>query len=249
MRVLALDIETSPSICYTWSLFDNHIGVDQIVEQPRMICFAARWLDSEDCMFFSEFHHGKSEMLRRAHELLSECDALLTFNGRSFDSKHLQREFLLNGFTPPAPYQHIDLYLVARKQFRFLSNKLQNIARELGLEGKVQHSGFDLWKRCLAGNADAWEEMKTYNMRDVNLLIDAYQKLLPWIHSHPNVVLIDNLLDDCLRCNNCGSKNVMQRSSCYTATSEYQRYQCLKCGSWLRDSKRLNGTSLRQAAL
>ena len=199
MKILALDIETSPSICYTWTLFDNRIGVDQVVEPARMICFSARWLDQDQCMFFSEFHHNRSEMIRKAHELLSECDVLLTFNGKSFDNKHLQREFLLAGLSPPEPYQHIDLYLVARRQFRFLSNKLQHIATQLGLEGKVQHSGFNLWKRCLANDPDAWEEMKEFVFGTVMCLIEMYEKLLPWIPSHPNRAVIDGA-GTCTRC-------------------------------------------------
>jgi DNA polymerase elongation subunit (family B) len=244
IRTLALDIETSPSICYTWSLFDTRIGVEQIVEPPRMICFAARWVDEPECMFFSEFHHGRSEMIRKAHEMLSECDALLTYNGKSFDAKHLHREFLLTGLTPPAPYQNIDLYLVARKQFKFISNKLQNISKELGLEGKVQHSGFDLWKRCLGGDQDAWEEMKNYNMRDVDLLLDLYQKLLPWINSHPNKVLIDGVG----KCTRCGSNSIVERESSYTAVSRFPRFQCLRCGGWMRGTKRSEGYSLREVA-
>jgi hypothetical protein len=209
-----------------------------------MICFSARWLDQEDCMFFSEFHHGKAEMIRKAHELLTECDVLMTYNGKSFDNKHLQREFVLAGLTPPAPYQHIDLYLVARKQFRFVSNKLDHIARELGLEGKVHHSGFDLWKRCMANDPDAWEEMKTYNLRDSDVLIELYYKLLPWIPNHPNKALIDGV-GKCIR---CGSSNLVERETAYTGVSSFPRFQCLKCGGWLRGSHRNAGSDLRNVA-
>jgi DNA polymerase elongation subunit (family B) len=242
IKVLALDIETSPSICYTWTLFDNRIGIDQIVEPPRMICFSARWLDQDQCMFFSEFHHSRNEMIRKAHELLSECDVLLTFNGKSFDNKHLQREFLLEGLSPPEPYQHIDLYLVARRQFRFISNKLDHIATQLGLEGKVHHSGFDLWKRCLANDPVAWEEMKTYSMRDSDVLIELYNKLIPWITGHPNKALIDGVG----LCTRCGSRNTIDRGITHTGQSKFRKFQCLNCGGWLRETRRISGSDLRE---
>lgn len=244
MKVLALDIEVSPAVCYTWGLFDQRISIDQIMEPPRMLCFSARWLDQETCMFFSEFHHGKAEMIRKAHELLSECDVLLTFNGKSFDNKHLQREFLLAGLTPPEPYQHIDLYSVIRRQFRFVSNKLDNLLRELGLEGKVRHSGFSLWKRCLDGDAEAWEEMKLYSMRDSDALVEAHDKLLPWIPAYPNKALIDGSGS----CTHCGSSDTIERGMAYTAQSKFIRYQCLKCGSWFRGTRRVAGHSVREVA-
>lgn len=242
MKVLALDIEVSPAVCYTWGLFDQRINIDQIIEPPRMMCFSARWLGHGDCMFFSEFHHGRAEMLRRMHELLSECDVLLTFNGKGFDNKHMNRELLLAGFTPPAPYQHIDLYLVIRRQFRFISNKLDNLLKELGLEGKVKHSGFGLWKGCLANDPDAWEEMKKYSMRDSDALIDAYNKLVPWIPGHPNKGLIDGVG----LCTHCGSDNCVERGSAFTGVSKFQRFQCLKCGAWFRATRRVAGHSLRE---
>jgi len=46
---------------------------------------------------------------------------------------------------------------------------------------KVKHSGFELWIKCMAGDAKAWKEMKEYQIQDVNLLIDLYEKLRPWI--------------------------------------------------------------------
>lgn len=242
MKILALDIETSPSICYTWTLWDNRIGIDQIVEPSRMICFSARWMDEDQTMFFSEFHHGREEMLRKAHELLSECDALMTYNGKAFDNKHLQREFLTEGFSPPAPYQHIDLYLVARRQFKFISNKLDHITQELGLEGKVKHSGFGLWKRCMMNESEAWDEMMGYNMRDVDLLIDLYNKLLPWINNHPNRALIDGHGT----CNRCGSSKVVERGQSYTQVSKFVSLQCLKCGGWMRHTRRTEGSLLRE---
>lgn len=244
MKTLALDIEVSPAVCYTWGLFDQRINIDQIVEPPRMMCFSARWVGQDQCMFFSEFHHGRAEMVRKAHELLSECDVLMTFNGKTFDHKHLQREFLLAGLSPPIPYQHIDLYVVIRRQFRFLSNKLDNLLKELGLEGKVKHSGFTLWKRCLAGDPLAWEEMKLYSMRDSDALIEAYNRLLPWIPSHPNKALID----EAGKCSRCGSVNMISRGYAYTVQSKFVNYQCLDCGGWMRETRRAAGSDFREVS-
>ncbi len=52
---------------------------------------------------------------------------------------------------PPAPFKEIDLLTVAKGRFRFVSNKLDYVAQQLGLGKKTEHSGHELWVQCMAG--------------------------------------------------------------------------------------------------
>jgi hypothetical protein len=63
----------------------------------------------------------------------------------------------------------------------FPSNKLDYVAQKLDVGAKVKHSGFSLWLRCMDGDKKAWKEMKEYQIQDVNLLVDLYDILLPWL--------------------------------------------------------------------
>jgi hypothetical protein len=249
MRVLTLDIETAPSLAYAWGLHDQHIGLPQLVEPTTVLCFAAKWLDSPRVEFRSVYHDGHDEMVRRAHELMSEADAIVTFNGRSFDCKHLRREFILAGLTPPAPHADIDLYLAVRKQFRFLSNKLQHVAEQLGLGSKTKHTGFQLWVDCLTGDdatkAKAWRLMRAYNVQDVRLTEALYLKLLPWIPNHPNAALHNAEHGVVSACQRCGSFNLQRRGYAVTTLGKYGRVQCTDCGAWGREAKRVAGADAR----
>jgi hypothetical protein len=40
---------------------------------------------------------------------------------------------------------------VAKAHFRFLSNKLDYIVQYLGIGKKVEHEGFGLWRKVMAG--------------------------------------------------------------------------------------------------
>src|SRR5690606_22016747 len=44
VRILTLDVETSPMLSYHFGLWDQNIGINQIVKQSRIICFAAKWV-------------------------------------------------------------------------------------------------------------------------------------------------------------------------------------------------------------
>src|SRR5688572_27824319 len=144
-RILSLDIETSPVVAHAWGLFKQTVAINQIIEHPRTICFAAKFMDEKKVHFYSEFHHDPEVMFHAAHSLLSEADVVMHYNGDNFDLKRLNSEFLLTGLAPPAPYKSIDLLKVMRASFGFPSNKLAYIAKRLETGGKMQNSGHDLW--------------------------------------------------------------------------------------------------------
>ena len=101
-RILALDLETSPNLAHVWGLWQQNVGLNQLLESTEVICFGARWLGEEEVEFRSVHHDGKKKMLKRAWELLNEADAVMGWNSKGFDMKHLNREFLENGLTPPS---------------------------------------------------------------------------------------------------------------------------------------------------
>lgn len=244
MKVLFIDIETSPLVAYTWGMWDQNVGLNQLIEPTRMLCFAAKWLGEKQTLFASEHGDGRQTMVQIAHDLLDQADVVVHFNGQKFDIPHLNREFIEAGLTPPAPYVQVDLLLAARKRFKFPSNKLQYITTALGMEGKAEHEGFDLWKKCLAGDAHAWKRMEKYNRQDVKVTEALYNRLLPWLPSHPSRRLYDGISG----CPTCGSAHLQRRGFAYTKLSEFQRFQCQDCGSYFRASRRETGVTLQGVA-
>lgn len=191
MKILMLDIETTPIKAYVWGLWDQNVTIDQIIEPTEMLCFGARWYGSKKVIFKSVHHDGKQAMLEELHKLMDEADILVGWNSAAFDHKHINREFLENGFQPPSPVKDLDLMSVTKANFQFPSNKLDYVAQKLGVGAKVKHSGFKLWLDCMAGDDKAWKEMKKYQLQDVNLLIDLYDILSPWFIGKGNATVKD----------------------------------------------------------
>lgn len=242
MKILTIDIETSPNLAHVWSLWNTNVGLNQIMESGEVICFAAKWYDSKNVMFFSAHHHGKEEMVSAAHALLEEADVVVHFNGQKFDIPHLNREFLQEGLTPPAPYAQVDLLRVVKKQFRFPTNKLDYVVQQLGIGRKTPHTGHQLWVDCLAGSEKAWRLMRRYNKQDVVVTEKLYDYLLPWVPSHPNHKLYAG--GELEACPNCGSHELKMQGRAYTSVSVYQRYKCSDCGKWTRGNKRLDASAV-----
>jgi hypothetical protein len=233
MKILLLDVETAPNLVHVWGLWQQNVGLPQILDSGYVLCWAAKWLGQDDVHFDSIYDSSPKKMLKGIHTLLNEADAVIHYNGTKFDIPTLNKEFILHGMSPPAPYRQIDLLQVARRQFRFPSNKLDYVANALGFGKKVKHRGHELWIQCMEKDPQAWEEMKEYNIHDVVLLEQVYERLLPWIKNHPN----QNLYGETGVCPSCGSVHSQRRGYAFTSASKYQRYVCKDCHTWFRGTK------------
>lgn len=243
-KILVLDIETSPALVYVFDLWNQNISIGQIKEPTRVIAFAAKWVgDPGQPQFYGEDSLTHRELIQKAFDLLSQADAVVTFNGDRFDIPHLNREFLELGMGRPAPFQSIDLYKVVKKHHRFLSSKLAWITARLELSGKQDNSGFPLWIGCLNGDLASWAEMRSYNVQDVFTTEELYFELLVWIDNHPNLALFRPPSDVPL-CPLCGEDSLQKRGFRRTKKSKYQRYQCTNCGAWPSTGRRLQGAEL-----
>jgi DNA polymerase elongation subunit (family B)/predicted RNA-binding Zn-ribbon protein involved in translation (DUF1610 family) len=233
MKILLLDIETSPHSVYAWGLFKQNISLSQVQETGRVLCSAYKWLGEREVHFVSEWQDGKEAMLSDMYHALEESDAVVTYNGNRFDLPTLNKEFLEQGWGPPAPYKSIDLFRTMKSKFRFASNKLDHVAEQLGLGNKTEHYGFKMWLDVMAGDRKACSIMEKYNKQDVKLLEKVYHAVLPWVASHPN----RSHHSGSAVCPACGSSHLQQRGFSASATGRKARYQCQDCGKWSQAAK------------
>jgi predicted RNA-binding Zn-ribbon protein involved in translation (DUF1610 family) len=229
MRILLLDIEVAPLVAHAWGLFDQNIGIPQIRQSGYTLCWSAKWLGQSKVYSASRFKTTAKKMLKPMHDLISEADAIVTYNGVNFDMKLLHKDFLIHGFKPPSPYKNIDLLRVMRSKFRFASNKLNFVSKELGIGQKLDTGGHQLWIDCMNGDETAFKKMLKYNAQDVRLLEKLYVKVLPWIGNHPNVGLYNEAEE---ACPNCGGHHLQRRGFARTTAGKYARFQCMDCGTW-----------------
>lgn len=234
MRLLLLDIETAPNIAHVWGLWQQNVAINQLIDSGYVMCWAAKWYGESEIAFDSIHRSKPLKMLKGIHKLISECDAVVHYNGKSFDIPTLNKEFIVHEMPPPPPYKQIDLCQVAKATFRFPSNKLEYIARTLGLGEKTKHEGHELWVKCMNNNPEAWGRMEEYNRNDVALLESVYERMRPWVRVHPNHGLYDE--PGIPVCPKCGSGHLQRRGFARTALHKYARYQCKDCGSWTRES-------------
>lgn len=225
-RILFLDIETAPAVVYSWSLFDVTVGIDQIISPGGTICFGAMWKGERKVHFWSDWQHGHEEMVKAAHRLFSEADAVVTYNGDKFDLPKLQGEFITANLPPPPPATSIDVYKAVKK-LGLLSNKLAFVGPLLTGDDKIKHEGFRLWSKVMDGDATAQKKMQRYCAQDVKLLEQVYDRVRPYIRNHPTLGF-----RSAAACGVCGSTRTQRRGVRRTKASFIERIQCCDCGAW-----------------
>jgi DNA polymerase elongation subunit (family B) len=244
MKILYIDIETSPNLGHVWSLWNQNISLNQLMESGEMLCFSAIWGHKPDKVIFkSEWDDSFEGMVAAAWDLLDEADVVVHYNGRRFDVPWIQRCFVELELSPPSPYRQVDLYSVVKSEFRFPSNKLLYVTQRLLGETKVAHEGHSLWVKVMNGDSKARKLFKKYCIQDTRLLISLHDRLLPWIKSYPSHASFETAFV----CPKCGlGLGLVREGYAHTQMGKFQRYHCNECGAWSRDNKRIVGTTIAQ---
>jgi hypothetical protein len=239
-RIAVVDIERQSGIVEgVWGLKQNGwLNPGQFLEPPRTICLAWKWLGEDEIGFAAEWNRGgHAGMVKKAHAVMDEADYIVGWNSRGFDVKHLKSEFILHDMKPPAPHKDVDLMQVAKRNFGFLSNRMNYIAEQLNCGSKVQTGGSNLWSKLRHAKGDelreARELMERYNRQDVVLTEELYNLMLPWVSGLNLAAYADGERTGPV-CPNCESLDVQYRGFQVTSTRRYQRFQCQQCGRWGR---------------
>lgn len=230
MRILLLDIETSPLIGYSWGTYDTDII--EVIKDFEILCWTGKIL-GEKKIYQGSMQGKKSDKscVEELHKLLDTIDVVVAHNGDKFDTKKINARFIFYGLPPSQPYKTVDTLKEIKKIASFTSNKLDNLGELLG-EGRKLKTDFSLWKGCMDNDPKAFKRMLDYNKEDVLLLEKIYLRILPYMKSHPNWGIYEN--DIC--CPKCGSKHLQSRGYALNKSTRYRRFQCQSCGSWLRGS-------------
>lgn len=243
-RILIFDLETAPLSAWVWGRWQQNVSLDATISEWFILCWSAKWLYSEYTMsdrLTSEeaINEDDSRIVKSLWKLIDEADIIIAHNANQADVKWMNTRFILNGLNPPSSYKVIDTLEVARKEFKFSSNKLDALAGYFNIPHKMD-TNFQLWKDCLNGNEEALKYMSDYNIKDVQILEEVYIQLRPWIKNHPNC---GNLLSSNIPiCSICSSKKLepIFDKYYYTTVGKYQLYRCKDCGAISRGRVNLN---------
>lgn len=232
LKRLYFDIETSPNIGFFWqSGYKLVIPPANIIKERAIICVCWKW-EGEKEIHSLEWKKGDDKkLLIDFMKVMNKADEVVGQNSDNFDIKWVRTRCLFHGIEAMPTYNSIDTYKLAKKYFRFNSNKLDYMASFLGFGNKI-HTGYDLWKDIVLRNDPiAMKKMVKYCKHDVLLLEQIHQKMKGYVKDKTHMgVLIGGIKTDCPQ---CGSENTQSRGYHITAAgTKYRKCQCQDCGKW-----------------
>lgn len=134
---------------------------------------------------------------------------------------------------PPSKFQTVDTLKLAKRKFRFTSNKLDYLTKRLVGDKKVDTGGFELWYDIIVKHCPkAFDKMVEYCEHDTWLLEAVYNEFKAWDDRHP--ALANHTELDVKSCNSCGSTNVKKDGWYWVKVNKMQKYKCKDCGHNMR---------------
>lgn len=228
-KVILIDIETGPNISYTWGKYDQNVIAFK--QEWQLLSFAYKELRKQKvfCIARPDFKDPTDLSITKAvWNVLNTADVVIAHNGDHFDVPKMRAKFVEHGLRPTTPFKTIDTKKIAKSQFMFNSNSLNDLAFTLKIGRKKQTGGFDLWLECLKGDPHAWHKMVAYNKHDVILLEKIYLRLCSWYPHHPNLALYADIMG----CPVCSSDHVQRRGFNVMKFRKSARFHCQSCGAW-----------------
>lgn len=121
------------------------------------------------------------KLAKSIHKAIQGYDVTVSWNGIKFDQTFLTtrlREYGLSGLNWP---RHKDLLYTARYKMRMSSNKLDNVARHLGVFEKygVKKTELDrkMWRKAVRGDARAYHYVVVHCQEDIKVLAAIWEEL------------------------------------------------------------------------
>jgi len=245
-KVLLYDLETSYLITKTWGIYEQDvIGQGKgVIEDFQILCFSYKWLGEKAHVIgqddFKNYKPGVNDdqnVVKELWKLFNEADITIAHNGDKFDYRKTRARMAVHGLKPHSPTIQIDTKKMAKKEFGFTSNKLDDLARYFGIPGKIDTGGIETWDGCMKGDPKAWAKMKRYNRWDTILLEKVYLCMRAWSTNHPNMANIEGRPEGCPRCLYEGK--FWSDGYRPTKTGRYRRWTCPNCGFHPSDRKKV----------
>lgn len=250
--ILLYDIEVSPALGWFYPP-TYKTNILEIEQYQTLMSFSWCWYGDLDKDGKPKIHSAAlpdyklrykadptddSELVKLLHEVLDKAQIVIGHNSRKFDDKMANMYFVKHGLGPVSPYKTVDTLSSARGSFRFASNRLDDISKELGMKGKTDIRIGQLWYDCFVKqDKRSWKLLKDYNDQDVVALYNLYEKERPFIRNHPNLSVY---LQEQGVCTKCGKSGTLQsRGEGYRVTGVVRQYWCNTkhggCGGWTYD--------------
>ena len=239
-KVLIYDLEVSPFVVETYRLYEA--TVKRVLKPQVLLAMSWKWLGEKETHGLTIYdrpgkdNHDDRNLVWELWKLIDEANIVCAYNGKRFDNKMANTFFLQYNMKRPSPSKPVDPLETARRYFLFGCNKLDYVGKFLNEGKKTEKTYKDCCDALLEGNEkerkQAAKIMNKYCMNDTTLLEKIYQRMLPWMDTHPNMALYAGQQGVCPRCG-VNKGFIISKYRRTGAQINGVQYQCKNCGGYV----------------
>lgn len=222
-KILVWDTEVTPLLGYTYGMWNTNVL--HVVEYPYIYAWSAKWHGDKKVIFRGIKDASEKTILKELHALLMEAAITLAHNGDNFDIKIANARFAFYGLPPLPESKTIDTLKILRRKFKLPSNSLDGACQYFGLERKKPSDQKGWLLEMKKKNPQVWRKIKEYNVQDVHILDQLYDRIKPYISNHPHFSPVRE------SCSNCANTKILTTRSYMTKQGYKTQGQC-SCGAW-----------------
>ena len=233
---LFYDIETSFNVSVCWRAgYNLTINPSDIIHERAIICICYKWEHEQDVQFLTwDKKQSDKAMIKAFLKVMAQADEIVAHNGDRFDLKWIRTRALLHGVDVMPSPKTIDTLKWAKRYFNFNSNKLDYIAKYLGVGQKMDTGGLDLWKDIVfKKDQQAMNKMVDYCKMDVTVLEAVFNKLNSYTAPSTHYAVMDG--DEKFCCPECTNYNVRYNKKVVTAGGTIHHWmRCDDCKKYYK---------------
>lgn len=236
IKRLFFDVETSYYQGWFWGTGRRvSISADQILKHQAIICLCYKW-EGQNKVHSLEWKKGDdSKLVKDFIKVIVEADEVVGHNSDRFDLKKFRTRCILSGVRSLPQFKTIDTLKIARKEFAFPSNKLNDLSKYLGGDGKMETGGIILWHKVILLNCKkAMAKMVKYCKKDVLETESLYQKIVGFSTPKTNVAVKNG--GDKADCPYCGSDQTRIKDRVVSVAGTIKIRMSCKCGKFFTTS-------------
>ena len=170
-KILIYDIETPRVEARLWWSGKQYVNGMQLTSEPNVITIAWKWL-GEEKVYVDKWDKKQSDkkLMKNFLKVYNQADMVIGYNNDKFDNKWINVRALKHNLDVNTYVQSYDIMKQSKGKNRLPSYSMNALAKFVGVETKLQHSGLQMWNNIQFGTKEEAKEsmqlMVDYNIQD-----------------------------------------------------------------------------------
>lgn len=246
-KILIYDIETSRMQADVWWSGKQYVNGSQITSEPRIITIAWKWLGSDkvETLKWSKKQSDKKLITKFLKEY-NKADMVIGYNNDNFDNRWINARALKYDLYVNVHVKSFDIMKQSKRLFRLPSYSMNYLAKYVGVETKLQHSGLSMWEAIQYGDRKqakkAMKLMLKYNIQDIIVTEQVFLRVNKYMVSPIHIGILKG--ESKSSCQMCGNTETELIKTTVTTAGTIQRI--MKCKEHGHTYKISNSTYLKE---